>query len=93
LAQVPKLISYFLANVNKVMKRFLLLFCVLLSFLADDAFAQESPAANVGQYEMQDILAQLPVTEAIELSLPLDNPRTLSIPIPVLLEWQSLLFP
>jgi hypothetical protein len=181
LAQVPKLISHFLDNVNKFMKRFLLLFCVLVSFLlfislqidfslsalaltrqqlegpgqllyqsrhslrddagspwqvvlfkrvkdgetveislrlvgfpegieflhperltittakgqilaAEDAFAQESPAANVGQYKMRDILAQLPVTEAIELSLPLDNPRSLSIPTPVLLEWQSLLF-
>jgi hypothetical protein len=59
---------------------------------AEDAFAQESPAANVGQYKMQDILTQLPVTEAIELSLPLDNPRSLTIPTPVLLEWQSLLF-
>ncbi|WP_223212353.1 DUF3122 domain-containing protein [Microcystis aeruginosa] len=59
---------------------------------AEDAFAQESPAANVGQYKMQDILTQLPVTEAIELSLPLDNPRALTIPTPVLLEWQSLLF-
>ncbi|MDJ0530558.1 MAG: DUF3122 domain-containing protein, partial [Microcystis sp. M53600_WE12] len=42
--------------------------------------------------EMQDILPQLPVTEAIELSLPLEAPRHLNIPIPVLLEWQSLLF-
>jgi hypothetical protein len=32
---------------------------------AEDAFAQESPALNVGQYNMQDILTQLPVTEAI----------------------------
>jgi hypothetical protein len=60
--------------------------------VANDVFAQESPAANVGQYQMQDILPQLPVTEAIELSLPLENPRTLQIPTPVLLEWQSLLF-
>ena len=59
---------------------------------AKDAFAEKSPAANVGQYEMQDILPQLPVTEAIELSLPLEAPRHLNIPIPVLLEWQSLLF-
>jgi hypothetical protein len=60
--------------------------------VANDVFAQESPAANVGQYEVQDILPSLPVTEAIALSLPLENPRTLSIPTPVLLEWQSLLF-
>jgi len=159
LAKGAKLISYFIYYVNKVMKRFLLLFCVLVSFLlfisfeidvslsalaltrqqlegpgqllyqsrhslrddtgspwqvvlfkrikdggltittakgeilaAKDAFAEKSPAANVGQYEMQDILPQLPVTEAIELSLPLEAPRHLNIPIPVLLEWQSLLF-
>ncbi|MFO0164149.1 MAG: DUF3122 domain-containing protein, partial [Microcystis sp.] len=59
---------------------------------AKDAFGEKSPGANVGQYEMQDILPQLPVTEAIELSLPLEAPRHLNIPIPVLLEWQSLLF-
>ncbi|NCS42740.1 MAG: DUF3122 domain-containing protein [Microcystis aeruginosa G13-05] len=181
LAKGTKLLSYFICYVNKVMKRFLLLFCVLVSFLlfisfeidfslsalaltrqqlegpgqllyqsrhslrddtgstwqvvlfkrikdgetleislrlvgfpegieflhgerltittakgeilaAKDAFAEKSPAANVGQYEMQDILPQLPVTEAIELSLPLEAPRHLNIPIPVLLEWQSLLF-
>jgi Protein of unknown function (DUF3122) len=60
--------------------------------VAKDVFEQQSPAASVGQYQMQDILSQLPVTEAIELSLPLENPRTLTIPSPVLLEWQSLLF-
>lgn len=62
-------------------------------FFAPDAFADESPAPNVGQYMMKNILSRLPLAGEIELSLPLEKKRTLSIPAPVLLEWQTIIAP
>ncbi|MEG3435615.1 DUF3122 domain-containing protein [Pannus brasiliensis CCIBt3594] len=55
---------------------------------APDEFARNSPAPNVGQYAMADILPRLPASGDLELSLPLEKPRTLTVPAPVLLEWQ-----
>ncbi|MEB3309558.1 MAG: DUF3122 domain-containing protein [Snowella sp.] len=61
-----------------------------LNLPAEDLFAQRSPAANVGEYDLQDILPKLPVSEAVTLELPLESPRKILVPIPVLLEWQTL---
>ena len=60
-------------------------------FKAEDIFAQKSPAANVGEFNLQNILSQLPVTK-LNLSLAMkDNSSTkLSIPSEVVLEWQSV---
>lgn len=59
---------------------------------AADEFAQASPAANVGQYNVTDIIDKLPQNEALMLSVPLVSGKNLSleIPLPVVIEWQWL---
>ncbi|TVQ43645.1 MAG: DUF3122 domain-containing protein [Gloeocapsa sp. DLM2.Bin57] len=57
---------------------------------AKDILANKSPAANVGEYEFQEILSNLPESDSLELSLPLEKPVTISIPFPVVLEWLTL---
>lgn len=60
-------------------------------FSAQDMFAAESPAPNVGQYDLQEILPQLPTTSSIRLLIP--NQKTgypVRIPGSLVLEWQSL---
>ena len=61
------------------------------SFEAEDVFADKAPAANVGEFDLQNILAQLPVTK-LNLSLAMKGDRStqLSIPSEVVLEWQEL---
>jgi hypothetical protein len=60
-------------------------------FQASDIFADKSPAPNVGEFDLQTILFQLPITK-LNLSLTMkDNISTnLSIPTEVVLEWQSI---
>jgi hypothetical protein len=62
------------------------------TFQASDRFAQKTPAPNVGEYDLQGILAQLSNSQGIQLSLPLESegPTDLTIPLPVVLEWQEL---
>jgi hypothetical protein len=62
------------------------------SFLAQDAFAEQSPGPNVGQFEITDILPQLLNQKKVTLSIPLKNNQFLSLEIPqsTLLEWQLL---
>jgi hypothetical protein len=61
-------------------------------FQAEDQFAKKSPAANVGEYNLKEILPQLPSTEQVKLHLPLEGQqRTLNLPSPILLEWQELI--
>ena len=61
-------------------------------FKAEDMFAETAPAANVGQYDVKDILLQLPATEQLRLYLPTLASRTdLPVPPPVVLEWQTLI--
>ena len=57
---------------------------------AEDVFAEESPAPNVGQYNIKPILSQLSTNRLIELELPLEKGRTLKVPPAVVLEWQSI---
>ncbi|MGK7946980.1 MAG: DUF3122 domain-containing protein [Microcystaceae cyanobacterium] len=60
---------------------------------APDQFAEAAPAPNVGQYDFQKIWPQLLRSQKLQLDLPLDtsDPRTLTLPYPVILEWQDLL--
>ncbi len=57
--------------------------------LAEDQFAEKSPAPNVGEYDFKPIISQLSPTDNITLSLP-DN-LSLIIPAAIIVEWQSLL--
>ena len=59
---------------------------------ASDAYALAAPAPNVGEYELTDILPQLPTTDALKLYLPIQNekPLVLNIPNNVVTEWQWL---
>ena len=61
-------------------------------FQAADRFAEKSPAPNVGQYDLKDILPQLPANQSVQLALPLEKERKLSLPVPlpVVLEWQAI---
>lgn len=62
------------------------------TLIAHDMFAQQSPAPNVGQYDLEDVLLKLPITEKVSLELPLvgNNSLQLPLPSPVLLEWQTI---
>lgn len=60
-------------------------------FKAEDMFAEKSPAANVGEFDLQNILPQLPVTKLnLFLEIKGDDSTKLSIPPEVVLEWQSV---
>ncbi|WP_330204219.1 DUF3122 domain-containing protein [Cyanobacterium sp. Dongsha4] len=55
---------------------------------AEDKFAEQSPAPNVGEYDFMPIISQLSPTDYIELSLPDD--LSLTIPAAIIVEWRSL---
>ncbi|MFP4414689.1 DUF3122 domain-containing protein [Coleofasciculus sp.] len=59
---------------------------------AEDLFADQSPAANVGQYNITEVLSQLPTATGVKLSLPMKSDRTTTLRIPsvVILEWQTV---
>lgn len=59
---------------------------------AQDSFSQDSPAANVGQYDLTKLTAQLPRDASLTLSLPLKNQPgfALKIPSSIVHEWQTL---
>ena len=59
---------------------------------ATDLFATESPASNVGQYNVTDVIAQLPQNSFLKLTIPLINNKNLTLKIPhsVVIEWQLL---
>ncbi len=59
---------------------------------AQDSFAQNAPAANVGQYDFQQILEKLSINTTISLELNLKSSPKLQLDIPseVLLEWQII---
>ncbi len=62
-------------------------------FEAPDQFAEKSPAPNVGQYDLKEILPKLTANQSLKLRLPLEKEQTLylDIPFPVVLEWQEIL--
>lgn len=59
-------------------------------FQAEDVFVRKAPAANVGEFDMQTVLSELPLTK-LNLSLELKGDRSTQLWIPpeVVLEWQS----
>lgn len=61
-------------------------------FTSPDLFAEQSPAPNVGQYDLSDVLLKLPRTGRVLLHIPLiDNESiTLRLPPSAVLEWQTI---
>lgn len=60
---------------------------------ARDRFSEKSPAPNIGEYSIKEIVSELPTNSSLSLSLPLvgDRPRVkINIPLPVVLEWQEV---
>lgn len=55
---------------------------------AEDKFAIQAPAPNVGEYDFKPIISQLSPTDHITLSLP--NDLSLTIPAAIIVEWQSV---
>lgn len=59
---------------------------------APDRFAEDAPALNVGEYQLNAVINRLPSRGDLELTLPLrERSRVLKIPYPVLLEWQNVI--
>jgi hypothetical protein len=61
-------------------------------FTAEDEFADQSPAPNVGQYDFKSVLFKLPINQRTVLLLPIAGDRTITLQIPpsIILEWQTL---
>ncbi|MTJ50842.1 DUF3122 domain-containing protein [Dolichospermum sp. UHCC 0259] len=59
---------------------------------ANDIFLKEAPAPTIGQYNLTEILPQLP-PESLTLSIPLPGKNfiNITVPIHVVKEWQSLI--
>lgn len=61
------------------------------SFKAEDMFTEKAPAPNVGEFDVQNVLPQLPTTRLnLSLAMKGNSSIALSIPPEVVLEWQSL---
>ncbi len=60
---------------------------------AEDEFAKQSPGGNVGEYNFQEIVSELPKNGALSLSLPIKERGQveMNIPLAVILEWQEVL--
>ena len=61
-------------------------------FTAADIFLDDAPAPTIGQYNLKDILPQLP-REPLILSIPLPGDRFINISVPksVVQEWQLVM--
>ncbi|MBU7585287.1 MAG: DUF3122 domain-containing protein [Nostoc sp. TH1S01] len=61
-------------------------------FTAADVFLDEAPAPTIGQYDLKDILPQLP-NEPLQLGIPLPKQNFINISVPqsVVREWRELL--
>jgi len=59
---------------------------------ANDLLSEQFLAPNVGQYNVTDLIAQLPKNKSVKLSVPLAENKNLSLTIPssVVIEWQWL---
>jgi len=55
---------------------------------APDRFATEAPAPNVGQFDLTEILPELPSASAVELTLPTTGAPSLKVPTSAIAEWQ-----
>lgn len=61
-------------------------------FEAEDLFAEVAPTANVGQYNLENILDRLPSFASIDLVAKMKDDRKVVVKIPpeVILEWQTI---
>ena len=61
-------------------------------FSASDRFAEKSPSPNVGEFDVQEIISNLPLDHSVNLVLPVttETPAEILLPTPVILEWQEL---
>ncbi|OKH18133.1 hypothetical protein NIES208_07180 [[Limnothrix rosea] IAM M-220] len=59
-------------------------------FQAPDEFGDNGPAANVGQYDITEILPRLPQDEPLVLELPTVQRATLKVPASVISEWRLI---
>ena len=59
---------------------------------ANDVYASSSPAPNVGEYNLTNVLPKLTTIESLQLNLPLlgKQKKILEIPKTVVIEWQLL---
>ncbi|VEP13064.1 conserved hypothetical protein [Hyella patelloides LEGE 07179] len=62
------------------------------SFSASDRFVEQSPSPNVGEFEVQEIISNLPWNRSVNLVLPLtaEKPVEILLPAQVILEWQEI---
>ncbi|NJK39608.1 MAG: DUF3122 domain-containing protein [Oscillatoriales cyanobacterium RM2_1_1] len=62
------------------------------SFGAVDRFAEQAPADNVAQYDLQAILKQLPLAEPVDLIFSMESSRRVELQVPsaMVLEWQVM---
>jgi hypothetical protein len=64
--------------------------------IASDVYGKDNPANNVGQYDLTDIMSQLPINGSIKLVFSLLNPdqtvqdQSLKISSNIMTEWQWL---
>lgn len=60
-------------------------------FIAADIFPEEAPAPTVGQYNLQDLAADM-LTSEVLLGIPLAGSRYINLEIPqfVVREWQNV---
>lgn len=59
---------------------------------AKDVLAEKAPAANVGEYDLNDILNRVPNFGSVQLALVMSNNFEVAIAIPpeIVLEWQTV---
>lgn len=57
---------------------------------AEDLFAEEAPALNVGQYNFSKIISQLSSEDNLLLNIPVINDQTITLKVPgvIILEWK-----
>ncbi len=62
-------------------------------FQCEDIFAKQPPSSNVAQYDIKEILPQLPINLSLFMDLPLKSKEQvyLEIPYVIVLEWQTLI--
>ena len=59
-------------------------------FQASDRFVESSPGLNVGEFDLKEILPQLLTEQTFTLKLPLNKQASITVPFPVILEWQEI---
>lgn len=62
------------------------------SWQAEDVFADGAPVENIGQYDLRDLIFQLPTNTKLLLWPQVTGGRTVTLPVPqpVVKEWQTV---